>query len=459
MEDATKQNPSRSSSGDGAEAGEHLPSTTPRSSHDARSTNLDDPGNATRDSEDGPVPTPRLSESSRRDSDRTDAARLGSNDDLPEVGVSLPSTGQQPDYDAAMTQLQSDHEAAEARWQEELHTYVEKIDALQSKLKYLAKEASESARNAAVSADPGSLGKKISEKDEQIANLMEEGQKLSKAELDHRTTIKKLRQYIADNTKSLADAKRRTDSVEKDLVKAEERAKHAELAEKRATAKLNAQSKVEEELETVTAERDRFGTTITDLESQLAKAVARAEAAERRGKAASEETESRQVAELRDDLSSAKVERELTEEKLQREIRDLKEAVDRENERARLLEVEHRGEQSVLESKMESLRARAEEVSSSATGDAQAKLLRQIETLQSQYAVASENWQGIESSLLSRLTSLEKERDDIARKEEDLRRKLREAVRSVYCCRLHSSAAVFLGVALPLTIDCIELKS
>jgi chromosome segregation ATPase len=72
------------------------------------------------------------------------------------------------------------------------------------------------------------------------------------------------------------------------------------------------------------------------------------------------------------------------------------------------------------------MRARAEEVSSGATGDAQAKLLRQIETLQTQYAVASENWQGIEASLIARATNLEKERDEATRRETEMRRKARE---------------------------------
>lgn len=58
----------------------------------------------------------------------------------------------------------------------------------------------------------------------------------------------------------------------------------------------------------------------------------------------------------------------------------------------------------------------------------QVKLLRQIETLQNQYAVASENWQGIEGSLLGRVAALEKERDEIAKKEADIRRKARETV-------------------------------
>jgi hypothetical protein len=124
------------------------------------------------------------------------------------------------------------------------------------------------------------------------------------------------------------------------------------------------------------------------------------------------------------------IEHEISEEKAKKEIAELQEKMEKEKEKARLLETELKGEQSVLESKMESLRSRAEEASSGATGETQAKLLRQIETLQTQYAAASENWHTLEGSLLSRLASVEKERDDYGRRESDLRKKIREMVRS-----------------------------
>lgn len=60
------------------------------------------------------------------------------------------------------------------------------------------------------------------------------------------------------------------------------------------------------------------------------------------------------------------------------------------------------------------------------TGDSQAKLLRQIETLQTQYSLASENWHGIETSLTSRIAALEKDRDETAKRESDIRRKARD---------------------------------
>lgn len=65
-------------------------------------------------------------------------------------------------------------------------------------------------------------------------------------------------------------------------------------------------------------------------------------------------------------------------------------------------------------------------MSSSETGDSHAKLLRQIETLQTQYAVASENWQGLESALKNELTDLKQHRDDLTKREAETRRKARD---------------------------------
>lgn len=343
---------------------------------------------------------------------------------------SLPSPSN--DYETGLAQLHVKHKASELLMQEEIHGYIERIDALQSKLKYLAKEAVESARKAALSVESGSVEKQLFEKDERIALLLEEGQRLSKAELDNRSTIKKLRLQIAESNKTQLDGKKRLDRLEKDLAGIEARAKRAEAAERRASDVLSSQAKISRELEAVSTERDVLNLKLQDMRTQLERAVARSEAAEEKARSDALEQARCRIIELEDDLSSAKVERELSEEKMRRETTSLRESLGREKEGARILEAELRSELSVLESKMETLRARAEEVSSSAAGDAQAKLLRQIETLQSQYAVASENWQGIESSLLSRLANVETERDEIARREADLRRKAREVVSIFY---------------------------
>lgn len=46
--------------------------------------------------------------------------------------------------------------------------------------------------------------------------------------------------------------------------------------------------------------------------------------------------------------------------------------------------------------------------------------------MQTQYSLASENWQDIETTLTSRVAALEKDRDETAKRESDVRRKARE---------------------------------
>lgn len=338
-------------------------------------------------------------------------------------GVKLPE-----EYDKIIDQMKSDHEAAELRRQEETHAYLEQIDALQSKLQYLTKEAAEIAKNASAEASPGSLEQKIAGKDEKIALLIQEGQKLSQTELKYMSIIKRLRAKATEDDKSVADSKRTTEKHEKAARDAQERARRAESAEKRASEKTKILSKVERDLQISRADRDARDALIQDLQMQLSQATSAAKEAEVIANAEALESERRRAADLSDELSSVKTEKELAEKQHQNERRELREKSEREKERAKITEIERQGEQNILESRLEAYRARAEEASAGQGGDVQAKLLRQIETLQNQYAVASENWQGIEGSLLSRVTTLERERDDISKREADIRRKARESV-------------------------------
>ncbi|KAI9819954.1 MAG: hypothetical protein M1827_006524 [Pycnora praestabilis] len=331
-------------------------------------------------------------------------------------------------YEAMMAQMQSDYEISELRRQEETHAYIERIDALQSKLLYLTKESAEAARKAAVSSSAGSPAKKLAEKDEQIALLIGEGQTLSKTELKHTTTIKKLRAKASEYEKALAEAKRKLEKAEKDARDAKEKAKRAEGAERRICERLRTTSNLEKEIDDLRTELLSNGSVLANVKSELAQATINLETAGKQAQKNALETEQKIIIELRNELSNLRIDKDLSVERMKAEVRRLKEQHHAALERSKYVEAELREEQSVLESKMEVLRARAEEVSTGVTGDAQAKLLRQIDTLQIQYAVASENWQGIEGSLLSRLTTLEKEKDETAKREADIRRKAREMV-------------------------------
>ena len=311
--------------------------------------------------------------------------------------------------------------------QEEINGYIERIDALQAKLNYLSREAAESAKQAAAAAQSGSAEKKMLEKDEKIALLMEEGQKLSKAEMKYITTIKKMKSQALAASKEQDEMRIKAEKAQKIAATMEERARRAEAASKRAEENFAASLTTAQDLDAILKERNALSATLAEMKGELSRANARAEEAEARAQAALAERERKRNDKLQDDLMSAKMERELSEEKLKREISDLQASLQREKEHSRVMETEMLGEQAVLESKLESFRARMEEVSTNSQGDVQAKLLRQIETLQSQYAAASQNWQGIESTLLSRISNLERERDDAAAREAEVRKKVRDA--------------------------------
>lgn len=350
-------------------------------------------------------------------------------DELPAI-ISAPdvvSASKTPaELEAALNQLQSDYETSELQRQEEIHGYIERIDALQAKLQYLAKESLESASIAKNAAPSGSLERKLADKEQQVILLMEEGQVLSKKELTHMTTIKKLRAKILENNKEVAETKKKQEKFEKEAASLAERLKRAEGAEKSLNERNNVINRLRKELDAVKIERDTKDTIIANLKTQLEDDAAQEKQAEAKIAHEALEAEKKRVAELEDDISNLKIEKQLVNDRAQIQVKELREKMDREAENARIAALEMKNEQQMLESKLEVMRARAEEVSSGATGDAQAKLLRQIETLQTQYAVASENWQGIEASLTARATGLEKERDEATKREAEVRRKARE---------------------------------
>ena len=358
----------------------------------------------------------------------------GRNANLPEINGHTVQTEPRTlvKDEATVDQLRSDYEAAELRRQEETHDFLERIDALQSKLQYLTKEATETAKRASLSADSGSDAQKLAAKDEKIALLIEEGQRLSQTELKHLNIIKKLRAKSTEDEKAWSEFKRLADKQEKTTREAQERARRAEAAERQATERTKSVLKLEKDLEILRSERDIKVTVIESLQKQLSEARINAQEAEGKAHAEALEVERKRTADLGFELSKLKSEKELSEKRYQAEIRELREKAERDKERARVAEIERQGEHNILESRLEALRARAEEASAGSTGDVQAKLLRQVETLQNQYAVASENWQGIEGSLLARVTALEKERDEMSTREADGRRKARDTVCAEY---------------------------
>ncbi|KAF1956283.1 hypothetical protein CC80DRAFT_473098 [Byssothecium circinans] len=325
-----------------------------------------------------------------------------------------------------LSTLQKTHDETLREHRDELNSHLERIDALQSKLTYLAQQLASSAKTASADSEATPTDKKLADKDTQIAALMEEGQRLSKTEMKHMTTIKKMRAKALETDREVTTLKQRLSKAERSISEQTERARRAESSEKAAQEKLKVVAKIEKDIELIRSEREEAGLTITELRRQLNDALLRAEDAEKRAQTGALDAERRATASLKEDLENLRIEKKLAEDRAKRELQTAKEEATSQQERAKVAELELRGEIANLESKLELLRSRSEEVSSSATGDSQAKLLRQIETLQTQYALASENWQGIEGTLTSRVAALEKDRDEVAKRESDVRRKARE---------------------------------
>jgi hypothetical protein len=278
---------------------------------------------------------------------------IDSNPSRPSIDISAPTepsipTTTDPDELAAeLSSLQLAHEETVRSHRDELNSHLERIDALQSKLTYLSQQLAASAKAASANSDMTPQDKKLSEKDAQIAALMEEGQKLSKIEMKHMTTVKQLRAKGQEQNKELTALKQRLTKAEKSITEQSERAKRAEANEKAALEKLKVVDKIEKDISTIRAEREEANLTITELRRQLTDALSRAEDAEKRIKTGALEAEKRVTASLQEDLDNLRIEKKLAEDRAKKEIQAAQEQARSKQEKANVTELELRGEIAV----------------------------------------------------------------------------------------------------------------
>ncbi|KAK1241591.1 hypothetical protein MKX08_001565 [Trichoderma sp. CBMAI-0020] len=326
-------------------------------------------------------------------------------------------------------ELARELEEAKLRHREEIQEYVERIDSIQSKLQYLSKNAADSAKQAASAAPSGSQEKKLAEKDERIALLMEEGQKLAGAEQKYRAAIKALRLQVGERDKQLDEARKAKDKMSLDIQALRDRLDGDEEKEKRQQETIKATAALRKEIDALKKDNANKDATIRRLEQEV-------KSKEEQGQIAKADAVSKAVAaervkqkELEEANDAIRAELEALGEKARLDAIEASEKLERAIQRGNTVEAELRLELRSMEGKLEGVRVTAEEAASSTGGEAQAKLFRQIETLQSQYASARQNWQGIEASLMSKTTSLESERDEAQRRESEMRKKARDAAK------------------------------
>lgn len=331
------------------------------------------------------------------------------------------------ELEAEMEQMRQDYATNEKQRQDEMHAYLEKIDALQAKLQYLARETVAAAKEANASTSAGNDEARLAEKDERIALLMEEGEQLSKSELRHMQTIKKLRGKATDDEKAATEFRKKFERAERAESDLKQRLRRAEAADRQASEKLKQIATNDKQVEELRIDRENASELIRRLTTQLKEANEKASAAEKAANVRAAEVDKNRIDGLENELEDAQIEKKLADDRAVAETSKLREEADRHRERFALVELELKNEVTALESRLEAMRSRAEEASSEHSGnESSVKLMRQVETLQSQYSLAKENWETIEGSLNSRVAALEKERDDANRREAEVRKKARD---------------------------------
>lgn len=309
------------------------------------------PSPSPRPSLDSPPPAPALvsasTSASASASALAPALAPASIDPPPPTGPAIQPPPDHHTLQLELSALQTTHQEALREHRQELTLHLERIDALQSKLIYLSHQLASSAKAASSDPDATPLDKKLADKDAHIAQLLEEGQKLSKTEMKHMTTIKKMRAKALEADKDMATLKQRLSQAEKSLADQTDRTRRAEAAEKNAQEKLSVVAKIEKDIGLIRSEREEAGLTIAELRRQLSDALQRAEHVEKKAHLGALEAEKRVAASLQEDIESLRLEKKLADDRAKRELQEARDEATRQQERAKLLELELRSEIAV----------------------------------------------------------------------------------------------------------------
>lgn len=295
--------------------------------------------------------------------------------------------------------------------QNDTTTSAELVDSLQSKVALLASQEAERAKQHGA---PNS--KKLAEKDRQIALLIEEGTNLSKKELTYMNTIKKLRSKVKHGEtlqegfekirvrleKEVGTAKEKLKTVEGQTLKVNEemkilKRKVQEDAAKGETGKPGVSPEVVSELEEL--QKTHQGLKKQHLEEKTARQR------------------------LERELAAAKATHESFTSTLQEQISELRQSRHAESSAAQTVHGDLRLEISRLEARVEHFRGLNEEAVARNSDENTAKLLNQIEKINSQHSLSQDNWRGIELSLQGKISKLETDISELKQREAALIKK------------------------------------
>ncbi|KAG5356324.1 Protein SGM1 [Yarrowia sp. B02] len=293
-----------------------------------------------------------------------------------------------------------------SKLQAENANMAEQLDSLQNKVVLLAGLEAERTKSSPASA------KKLAEKDKQIALLIEEGTNLSKKELTYMNTIKKLRVKVKQGEtlqegfdkiktrqdKELGTVKERLKGKESELMSLKEEVKilkkNVSQSEKLDNPELKG------ELEDLKKARDDLKKKNADLSNDLEEAK-----------------------KSRDTLQKSRETLQTSFDSLQETHDQLKNTLNASSLSSQALIADLKLEISRLETRVEHYRGLNEEATARNSDENTAKLLNQIENLNSQHSHSQDNWRSVELSLQGKISKLEEEIEECKSRESALVKK------------------------------------
>lgn len=334
------------------------------------------------------------------------------NNDLLETNSILRSQLQQAEEarDAEMTDLNALTEEFTRRMGEserKMQAVLKEKDALKQQMQMAQGELAKRAADT-------SLQAVLDEKDEQLAGLMEEGEKLSKQQLQNSNIIKKLRSKEKENEAVLASQKKKIEQQTEELDQLKKVLDAKEDTEKKqadAIKQLNtAVQMLEKENAKMKLEVDSADEKIRGLQATLDNSYK--EIAELHKSNASQDSRAQQAAlsaemQVREELKMA-MEQESQRYRQEREalitqIEDLRLSMARMEKDHNRREEMLKQEISDLQMRLQEDESRTQDLTHSVTS-ATRPLLRQIENLQTTHSIQTAAWERVEKNLAERLS-------------------------------------------------------
>ncbi|KAH3683944.1 hypothetical protein WICPIJ_005077 [Wickerhamomyces pijperi] len=246
------------------------------------------------------------------------------------------------------------------------------------------------AQNASLNKENQQLKKKLEtgsnsqQKDQIIEQLMKEGEALSKKELDLNEFVKKLKSKDSDSEYQIKSLRNSIEILNTEKKQLKESVKKIQDKETTLSNKTKAlQLQLDNETRSLHDEINK-NSVLSEKADALNRELSEERIAFQKEKMA-----------LTRKIESGKIELSNAKEDHIREVKRLEEKIEQ-------LRFQLENDQTLVASKPD---------------EAYLKLTRQHETLQKQYTTATENWQGIESMLMKKLQSLERQTDSIKMQE------------------------------------------